>query len=249
MISESTAEVNISSELAEYFSSACAYRSFILSPGTGLRSPYDTSVLMRGRGMLLQFKQPVPTARGYKYRLNGDSPLRDQHLRLLHLERSGCAVYYGLPMFHMTPQLVSGRGSLRLMTAWFRPTQIMPEEGPVGSFEAECDTGSNVWTVRRKQVKFVEAPMSFPELAEDFSRRGTRHTLEMLLNKINDVYDNGIPPEGNSYVIAANMQLKSVPPAGRKFLLGQSVLGLVPDELEPQARQQPRKPQQKGQTA
>lgn len=251
MISESTAEVNISAELADCFASSGACRAFALAPGPGPRSPYDTSVLLRGKGMLLQFKRPVTTARGYKYKLNADSPHHDQHLRLLHLERSGCAVYYGLPMFHMIPQLVSGRGSLRLMTAWFRPTQLMPEDGPVGAFEAECDTGSNVWTVRRKQVKFVEAPMSFPELAEDFARRGMRHNLEMLLNKINDVCDNGIAPEGNSYVIAANMQLKSVPPAGRKFLDGQLVLGLVPDEPEqqPQARQQTRKPQQKGQPA
>ncbi|HOX23940.1 MAG TPA: hypothetical protein PLL10_10775 [Elusimicrobiales bacterium] len=235
MISEHTAAANLLAELAGHFTAA-DFHSFILEPGLVKKgaAPYDPAVLLRGKGMVLQFKAPQPTATGYKYKLNGDSPLRDQHLRLLHLERSGCAVYYALPMFHMTPQLVSGHGWLRLMTAWFRPTQLMPEDGPIGRFEVECDTGKNVWHVKRKVAKFIESPMSFPELEEDFSRRGSRHTLEMLLNKLNDIAMHGIAPEGNSYVIGANMQLKAVPPSGRAFLEGQAVLGLVPEEKQEQ---------------
>ena len=251
MISEATAATNILAELADHFSSAS--HAFMLSPCAEKNGapPYDTSVLLRGRGMLLQFKQPLPTATGYKYKLNNDSPGRDQHLRLLHLERSGCAVYYGLPMFHMTPQLVSGRGNLRLMTAWFRPTQVLPADGPCGAFEVACDTNTSVWSVRRKTSKFTETPMSFPELEEDFARRGSRHTLEMLLSKINDVVVHGIAPEGSSYLIGADLQLKAVPPAGRTFLQGQAVLGLVPDEMEAppasaQAKQPSRKTGQKG---
>ncbi|MDD4005273.1 MAG: hypothetical protein PHW69_08755 [Elusimicrobiaceae bacterium] len=231
MISERTIEMTCATRITELLRAEFGAESLAIAPSFKPGLAYDAAPGVGGRGFLVQMKCPRTEKSGYRYSMN-DTVQKDRLLRLLHLERLGYPVYYGLAMYHLFSQAAAGRGELCAMTAWYTPSQLMPKTGPVGRYEIRFDHSENTWSIPGRRREYLPPPLSFKDVLRDFAEKARTGRLRVLLEKLNSVALRGIEGAEGSYLIAGGMPMPPAGPARTDFLRGQFVAALViADEL------------------
>lgn len=148
MLSEKTVELNLTTELINWFGQLTSRPHYALAPTARAEGKlgFDVSLRGPGTGVLLQFKRAHWDGAHIKWELNR-TRLQDQHDRLQKLEARGIPVFYALPMFWFAWQLAHHRRRLLKHTAWIRPSLIVPLGGPTGHHDVLFDPATGVWTV------------------------------------------------------------------------------------------------------
>jgi hypothetical protein len=179
MISEKTVELNITTELVNFYYSRSKNRPFILAPSQRQEATmgYDVEIgLSPAKSAFIQYKRAEPKNGGniLVFHLNRTRN-KDQHVILKTLEKKGVLVVYALPLFYKQSFVCNNKQALLLHTKFLSPSSINPKGGDTGFHELQYDIPTNKWAV-------------YSEEGQEISNNNI-HDVKTFLDKIenNDV--------------------------------------------------------------
>lgn len=187
MISEKTVELNLTTELINWFYTATGKTHFAIGPSLQQEAKLGFDVAIRGGvGALVQYKRAYVNGTSWTWHLNRTKG-KDQHLRLQNLEAAGFPVFYAFPFFSTIADIQAHRRSLLLKTFWFKTSQIMPAGGPTGHHDVVFDTSTNHWTVHSEQPTEISKPLTIYDLAIELERTSPAGNLHGIAESFNSI--------------------------------------------------------------
>jgi hypothetical protein len=165
MISEKTVELNLTTELVNWNYYISGVRPYILAPSQRQEGilGYDASIgFPNGYPTLIQYKRAYFKVRANElhFHLNRNSN-RDQHLKLFLLEMLGNDVWYALPLFYQTQDVITHRRQLLKKTLFLKPSWIIPNGGLTGHHEIKYSLTNGNMTVHSEKGKKIESYYDF----------------------------------------------------------------------------------------
>ena len=188
MISEKTVELNLTTELVNWLFYHTGIRPYILAPSQRDEGTlgFDTSITIPtfGRPFLIQYKRAKLLQNGeYKYKIN-DTANQDQHNRLLFFERQGFFVFYALPIFTTSNEVISYRRRLLKITAFRAPSSILLPGGPIGKHSVYYNPTTYGWRVRSEEVK-LNGSSTYEEIFKKYIAEMKEMDIKKFLLKCN----------------------------------------------------------------
>lgn len=206
MISEKTVELNVTAELLSWLRYVTGRTHTAIGPSQRAegRLGYDVSYHGPGVGALIQYKRAYEHNAVLVWHLNR-TRRQDQHQRLQHLEARGYPVFYALPHFFTSAQVVAHRRRLLVKTSWFPPSYIQPPGGPTGHHDVSFDTTTGQWSVSSPEPIPLRAPLTIGEVVDAMNRAAdapqSLEDFETLLNEmmvdLDEETARGVPPAGD----------------------------------------------------
>jgi hypothetical protein len=192
MISEKTVELNLTTELINWFSRITSSVHYALAPShiAEGRLGFDTSIQSNGTAILFQYKRAYVSGSRWEWRIN-HTRRRDQHIRLMRLEALGFPVYYALPYFRSPADIAQYRRRLLQHTFWFRPSSILPPGGPGGHHKIIFEQIAGTWSVTSQELGRVQSPLELSNLEQALENQQNVKNLAELLKQFNDLMING----------------------------------------------------------
>ncbi len=200
MISEKTVELNLTTELVNYFYVVTGVRPYILAPSQPQEATYgfDTSIGFPGasKPFLIQYKRAEYRKRKkeYLYHLNRTAT-QDQHLRLYILELLGWDVFYALPLFHLPSEIITHRQHLLPKTLYVKPSSMIPVGGVsamTGHHEVRHNAVTGVTTIYSEEGKRIRSKFNLFDYIRSFNniQQSSDITLLSFLKDFNRVFSN-----------------------------------------------------------
>lgn len=188
MISEKTVELNLTTELINWFSIITGKVHYALAPSQRMEGifGFDTAILANGTGILIQYKRAYVNGTIWTWHLNRTTR-QDQHLRLQIIERLGVPVFYALPNFHTPSEIETYRKHLLVLTFWFRPSYINTPGGSIGHHEVNYDASSGRWWVSSDNISDIKPPLKIDEVAKIMRAKKNRGNLAKTIETFNKV--------------------------------------------------------------
>jgi len=185
MISEKTVELNLTTELINWFGWVTGTPHFALAPSQRLEGMLGFDVALGGGiGVLIQYKRAYVSGNTWRWHLNRTA-LKDQHARLQALEALGFPVFYAFPFFHLPLEIRNYRRRLLPRTFWFKPSQINPVGGPTGYHDVIYDASTGAWSVHSKIPTELSAPLTIDAVANEIDGQSREENLEKLMMAFN----------------------------------------------------------------
>ena len=148
LISEKTVELNLTTELTNWLWKRLRAEFVAISPSQREegRLGFDVSMQASGFAFFVQYKRAHLHGVKYTYYLNRTST-KDQHAKLLRLEKTGVPVFYALPLFTTDLDVFTLRRKLLLHTLWLSPSDIPVPNGGVGWHEVHYNSSTKKFCV------------------------------------------------------------------------------------------------------
>ncbi len=156
MISEKTVELNLTTEITNWLWKIHHKTFTAIAPSQRQEAKlgYDVSVAASGFAFFIQYKRAHQHGTEYVYDLNR-TKARDQHVKLLKLERTSVPVFYALPVFTTISEVVAHRRGLLLHTLWLPPSTIPVPGGGAGHHEVHYDSSTGRrWVTYDDEIEF-----------------------------------------------------------------------------------------------
>jgi len=194
MISEKTVELNLTTELINWFSITTGRVHYALAPSQRMEGifGFDTAILAYGTGILIQYKRAYVEGTIWTWHLNRTTR-QDQHLRLQIIERQGVPVLYALPNFHTPSEIATFRRHLLVLTFWFPPSYINPPGGPIGHHEVNYDASNGRWWVSSDNISDIKPPLKIDEVKKIMRAKKHRGNLAKTIETFNKVLLKELP--------------------------------------------------------
>ena len=185
MISEKTVELNLTTELINWFGSVTGTPHFALAPSQRQEGMLGFDVAIGGGiGVLIQYKRAYVDGNIWRWHLNRTT-LKDQHARLQALEMLGVPVFYAFPYFQLPSEVRTYRRRLLLKTYWFKPSQINPTGGPNGHHDVIFNAATGAWSVHSEVPTELSDPLSIDAVASELDRQDREENMDGLMRAFN----------------------------------------------------------------
>jgi hypothetical protein len=203
MISEKTVELNITTELVNWYFSEWSVRPFILAPSQPKEATlgYDVQIgTISGKSLFIQYKRAEKDAVGFAFHLNRTAK-KDQLALLKNLEAKGAKVVYALPLFCEEAEVKKYRRFLLPHMLFIRPSKICPKGGDIGEHTIKYDTTTKSCRVFSEEGVEIEndAVMDCNKVFGYFNEEPL--PLQTVMGSIKEVFSNVTDDdfyEGNS---------------------------------------------------
>ncbi len=187
MISEKTAELNLTTELINWFFSRTKKVHFAIGPSLKQEAKLGFDVAVGGgAGVLIQYKRAYVNGSKWKWHLNRTKS-RDQHLRLQNLEAHGIPVFYAFPHFSTIADIQAHRRKLLVKTFWFKPSAIMPTGGPTGHHDVVYDEATGSWAVHSEQPTEIGAPLTIFDIGKELEKHDEEGNLDKIIHSFDRI--------------------------------------------------------------
>jgi hypothetical protein len=189
MITEKTAELNLTTELVNWLYTVTGITHFAIGPSLQQEAKLGFDVAIGGgAGVLIQYKRAYVDGTGTKWtwHLNRTKG-QDQHQKLQNLEASGLPVFYAFPFFSTIADIQANRRRLLLKTFWFKPSRIVPHGGPTGHHDVIYNTVTKSWTVHSDDPVPTDPPLTIYDVAKELEVVEPDGNLERLAESFNRI--------------------------------------------------------------
>lgn len=191
MLSEKTIELNLTTELLNWYWSRQRRPAVAIGPTLREEARYGYDVAIHGahHATLIQFKRAEPEPGGLVYKINF-TKAQDQHEKLLVLERRGHDVRYGFPLFYEASDLIGYRRRLLTITAWPKPSQLPFVPGPTGHHYVHHEFSSGRWFTTSEPYEMQSPPLGEPSQLETIfgaTDDGAEGRLAELITAVNAI--------------------------------------------------------------
>lgn len=193
MISEKTVELNLTTEFLNYAGGRLNTYLFAIAPSQRQEAKlgYDVGILGNGGAILIQYKRAYPASNVLKWKINY-TQLKDQHSRLLQIEKAGIPVYYAFPHFHESQQIAQNRKQLLLFTSWVKPSSLT-FSGKVDDHHEVCynQATKRWWTSSSIEIDLTSPDENINEVIGSLEKSFELRKIVKSLNSILLNSENG----------------------------------------------------------